>query len=383
MNAPFSKIPNASPDPIFAIAQKAREAGPEAIDASVGVIIDDEGKPVVLESIRLAAALYAESLSKSDFNYPPLSGIPGYLDAITNLVLGNSDEPYARIATTGGTGANATNLRLKKALGYENIILPTPTWANHHQLINGSGLCVTEVNYLIDETPSIDAIISALNSDQPSAIYLQAGCHNPTGLDLSEDDWNKLAEALTDSPHCVLLDFAYQGFGKGIEEDAKPIQILKNASIPTLISWSASKNHCLYGLRTGAAFAITNNSDDIPMINRHYSMISRQLYSAAPTSGQLIVEILHNKFADQWRMELDELRSILRSRRESLKSKLPDDFQQSLDGHGLYARLPLSEEQILELQKRNVFMTMDGRINIAGVPTGRIGELGEKINSVI
>ena len=214
-------------------------------------------------------------------------------------------------------------------------------------------------------------------------VLLQVGCHNPTGLDLGHNQMSTLIAELQKMSCIVLLDFAYQGFKDEPEQDAALIGECIDAGLPTLVTWSASKNHSIYGLRTGLAAAIVSTNAEKNMVDGIYCTIVRGLHSASATFGQAIVASVQKKFSVQWRDDLRSARQMMARKRALLIKNLPDSFHASLAGFGMFAMLPLTSEQIVRLKtEEQVFLAPDGRINIAGIPEKRIAELCEKIGRV-
>lgn len=383
----FSHLPVPTPDPLFSIAAEAQAAGKVAINGTIGVFMDEAGKPLLFPSVQKAIGDLSKILTVSSYSYPPLLGLPEFRSAVARL-LPKPDGFLASIASTGGTGALAINLRLMRMLlagDHPSLILPVPAWGNHPPLCLSAGFAIKEAAYVIAGKASVDGILDAINSCEGSfGILLQVGCHNPTGLDLSSEDWRLLASRLQEKEAVVLLDFAYQGFIGDPKDDASPIQFFLDAKIPTLITWSASKNHSIYGLRTGLACAYVPDEKLCAVVEGHYCSITRSLHSASATIGQAIVARVQQDYHKEWLTDLEYARKVMLDKRELLKQYLPATFQASLAGHGMFAQLPLKREQILKLKREyNVFMTLDGRINIAGIPHVRIEELCEKIRLVL
>lgn len=374
--SPLLRLPDISPDPIFTAAQRAKHGGSDAINGTIGVVLSERGELLLLPSVREAIA----TIDSTKTEYPPLAGLPAYLDVVKKLTFDTAD--VAAVASVGGTGALSMLLHLAKHSGYQSVILPTPTWANHQRIISSAGLKIAECAYLENGTPTFAPLIAiAEETTEPCILLLQASCHNPTGRDPSKEQWQEVADALADTPHAVLLDFAYQGLGDGIEEDRESIRMFSNADIPLLVSWSASKNHCLYGLRTGAAFM--SIPGDTNLAQQHLSMMSRSLVSVAPIIGQKIVATVQAEHADEWNAELTILRTLLAKKRQMLADALPQFAQLILSSKGLFLQLPLTEQQIELLTSKKVFLTPDGRINIAGISLNRIKEIGIYITQTL
>lgn len=382
-SSPFSRLPPAAVDTVFAIAAEAASAGEGTIDATVGMILDEAGAPFVLPSVRRAVESLSQSVPQGNFAYPPLLGVPEFRSSVTRLIFGDQTDAVASIATTGGTGAVMLNLKLLKLLGIHEVILPVPSWPNHTRLLTSLGLIVHEVPYLERGTPFLCGMTEALSAmGQPCGVLLQACGHNPTGLDFTDAQWRELATFLRQKEHVVLLDLAYQGLVTGIEEDAAPARLLREAGVPLLVAWSASKNHSIYGLRTGLACAIASDAAEREKLERHFMILTRELHSAAPTPGQQIVAKVQQDHADQWRTELRDLRVVLARKRRSLKDAVPL-WAAALAGAGLYALLPCSATQIEALKRQKIFLLPDGRINIAGIPDARMEEFTQVCRQII
>lgn len=393
----FSSLPEPKPDPLFAIAAEAQASGSEAINGTLGIYMDEEGKPLLFPSVKKALQELGKNLQGFNYSYPLLTGLPSFTGAVGKLLSPEKESIIASIASTGGTGALAINLRLLRMLlgdhsdgvvrasGNVPMIVPVPAWANHLPVVRWAGLTVVEAPYLTDCKASADGMIQAVSSlKSPFGILLQVGCHNPTGLDLSADEWKKIVKALTDKPCVALLDFAYQGFKSTPEEDAGILQDFLDAGITTLVTWSASKNHSIYGMRTGLSAAFVGSEAEKKTVEGTYCTIVRGLHSAAPTFGQAIVALVQQKYRQEWLEDLAAARSVMKTKRDLLLKNLPESFHAALSGYGMFAMLPLSVDQVQTLKtKYKVFLPLDGRVNIAGIPEKKIAELCEKITAVL
>lgn len=385
---PFSSLPVPKPDPLFAIGTEARLAGPTVINGTIGIVMDEEGKPLLFPSVRRAISDLSEELTTLDYSYPKLTGLDSFRESVAALLPTHKNMHMASIASTGGTGGLAINLRLMRLILGDNdpaIILPIPAWGNHPPPCIAAGLRIIEVPYLQNGVASIDGIIEVVAREKrPVGVLLQVGCHNPTGLDFSIAQWKALAEALAKTEVVALLDFAYQGFVAEPAEDAHPINLFLENNITSLVVWSASKNHTIYGLRTGLAAAYVPSEELVAVVEGHYSTITRMLHSASATFGQHIVARVQEKHRAEWLQDLLRTRTLVDTKRAMMTELLPEPFQVALRGHGMFAMLPLSLDQIHRLKTEHaVYMTLDGRLNIAGIPEIRVGELCEKIVNVL
>lgn len=383
----LTDLPPAPADPIFAIAQAAKAAGPDAIDGTVGVFLDENGKLGLFPSIEKAIADISTTVTRRSFGYPSLLGLPEYRTAVEKLVFGTDHGLHvATIATTGGTGALTISMRLLRLLDPAMILIaPVPTWANHRNIWKSAGMKEQEVPYIQNGKVSAENIVSAIEkSNGSAAVLLHASCHNPTGLDLTSADFMQIADACAAHNVIPLLDFAYQGFKSTPEEDRKVVEIFTDKGLLTLVCWSASKNHSVYSERAGLAAAVVPDADLKKKIEGHFQILTRGLHSAAATFGQSVVARVQEAYGEAWEEDLRAARKVMEQKRSGLTHMLPENFHASLRGYGMFAMLPLGKDQVLKLRAdHKVFLTDDGRINIAGIPLKRIEELCRKISQVL
>jgi len=379
LKSPLFALSAVEPDPIFSSAEKAAKDPSSLINATIGVINDEKGELLVFDSVKKAIAENSPCIP-----YAPIAGDPEFLSSVKRLVFGEFAENSTAVAGCGGTGSLSVLLHFAFLSGIRKAILPIPTWANHSKVICASGMTVHEVAYLESAAPSFNPLkdmVAKIN--EPCLLVLQTGCHNPTGLDPSLEQWKDLADYIAGTNHCVLLDFPYQGLGDGVEEDRIPISILRESSVPLLVAWSASKNHCIYGLRTGAALSLTQNINFRDIHQRHLEITSRSIVSTLQISGQRIVAEIQDNHYNEWSDELKNLRSILTEKRRILAEKLPAYSFQILKSRGLFVLIPLPPGAVESIAGNKIFLTPDGRINIAAVPMHKIKTLGSAIAKII
>lgn len=386
MRTPLFSLTEPTPDAIFAIAEKAKAAGPAAINGTVGIFLDEQGKPMLFPSVKAAITDLASTISTRSYSYPALTGLIDYRRTVETLVFGaNHGKQIASIATTGGTGALAIALRLARmTLKEPEIVVAKPTWTNHLQLIEESGVPKKETSHIEDGRASVSGIIEILRaSKKPLIVLLHVGCHNPTGLDLTRDQWEEVLSAVAETGSLAILDCAYQGFAGTPEEDSWPIRRAAELHAPAIFCWSASKNHGIYSERTGMLGVVCEDDAHKKKIEGHLMTLTRKLHSASATFGQSIVAWTQSHHSEEWYEDMRRAREVMMKKRGTLLSILPKEFTPSLEGYGMFALLPLSPEQVDTLaEKHLVFLTRDGRLNIAGIPFNRIEELGSKISTV-
>jgi aspartate/tyrosine/aromatic aminotransferase len=383
----FGYCEPAPEDPIFAVSARAAQArndGLDPIDATIGVITDsgDPARPTLLPCVRQAAdALCASFHEHASFPYSPLLGVTAYRDAVRRLVF-DDGVMVASVAATGGTAAVALNLHLAKIMGIKRVILPVPTWPNHRQLLEGSALSYTEVAGTSFCPPAPERVLDCVRrQSDPVLFLLQANAHNPTGRQWSVQEWQSFASGIAGSAHIVLLDCAYQGLSEGVEEDRAPIRVLQEAGVNVLVAWSASKNHSIYGLRTGLACAVVSSAEEQWQLEQWYRILTRRMNSTAPTFGQLIVAKVQEEYADEWRTQVSDVRTETDRKRRMVQDAFPE-WADHVQGTGLFTVLPLDRAAVERLRDRNVFLTDDGRVNLGGIPLCRMDAFIDAVRGV-
>ncbi len=385
MPSPFDALPPPADDPIFRANKRAHAAGRDAINGTVGMFYDDRyggSSPAVFDSVRRAIGLENDRLEVG-YGYPPLNGLQDYRDCVTALIQPKGSQPVASIATTGGSDALAVNMRLIRSMNPQMpLVLATPTWPNHPGLADEAGLQIKEVPYLDENaTPSIEGMLQAVTREQ-CALLLHNCCHNPTGLDLSPAQWKDLGRAMSQNGSVALVDAAYQGFSSAPKDDIQAVQHLTSEGVPTLVAWSASKNHTIYSERAGLAAAIVPDKRTKKIVDSQYATTIRRLHSATATYGQRIVTTVQKQLRHQWLEDLAAARTLIQTKRALLIDGLSERFRTSLSGVGLFALLPLTQKDLKALQKKKIFLTDEGRINLGGIPLDRIPELANALNSL-
>lgn len=386
MPSPLSRLQTVAPDPIFTLLAQARAAGAGAIDLSIGMILDGDGVPALLPAVHAAVCDIAKELPHVRFGYGPLAGLADYRSAVRQLVLGEDSERVATLSTTGGTGAVAAALQLLRRMdGEVTCIVPVPTWSNTETLAATAGVPVLKVPYLHEGQPSIAGCIEALETATGTVgVLLQAGCHNPTGRDLAPQQWDELLAAIAEHDALLVLDMAYQGLGGPPEEDALPVTKALALGIDTLIAWSGAKNHSLYSERVGCLLACCPSAETRTLVERHLGRILRGMHSGAPLFGQTVVQRVQDHYGTQWREDLARQRATLEEKRRLLAGALPEHMTDAVRGRGMFAVLPLRSAHIQRLKtEQRVFLTDEGRINVAGLHERDIDELAARIRRAV
>lgn len=397
----FQTIDPAPPDPILGLTEAFKNDPREhKVNLSVGVYKNDEGQTPILQSVRQAEAkLLDTQTSKS---YLPINGSPGYGRAVRALLLGQDDPRVedgraVTCHTPGGTGAlrvAADYLKQKQAV--TTIYVPDPTWANHRGIFTAAGLDVKTYHYLDDATNSLNitGMLKDLRDIRDGEVVLLHGCcHNPTGVDPTAEQWQQIADALSDRDVLPLIDMAYQGLATGLEEDAAGVRTLLFKLPEMIVCSSFSKNFSLYNDRVGALTVLAENSQEATAVLSQMKLTIRTNYSNPPAHGGLIVQtILEDAIlTDLWKRELAGICDRINTMRHLLSQKLDacgtmlsnsgNDFisRQS----GMFSLSGLNREQVDQLcEEHAIYVVSSGRINVAGLTHSNLDQVVEAIHKV-
>ena len=387
-------------DPILGlIAAFRNDPSPDKVDLGVGVYRDERGLTTVLETVKAAEQrLVTEQDSKT---YLGPIGNERFNEAIATLVLGAKhaalrDDRVRTIQTPGGCGALRIGAELiRKANPTTPILVSDPTWANHVPLLSSAGLELQRYPYYDKATGGVqfDRMASAIDAlPAGTVVLLHGACHNPTGADVSQRHWERLAEVLSQRGLVPFVDLAYQGLGDGLDEDAYGARILAEKLPEVLIAVSCSKNFGLYRERVGALIVVGRTRQLADAAAANLGKIARGIYSMPPDHGAAIVAcILEDaKLATQWRRELAKMRERIGGLRKALSDALTlacpgRDFSQIVAQRGMFSMLDLAPQSVDRLRSsKHIYMPGDGRINISGLQEQRVdyvagavaGELG-------
>jgi aspartate/tyrosine/aromatic aminotransferase len=370
------------PDKILGLTQQFREdPRHNKVNLSVGIYMDADGKPPVFSSVREAERLLLEKeLPKTYF---PIDGDPQFCRETAKLLFGEGSSLYnngiAYVAqTVGASGALRVGAELLKAMGATHAYVSDPTWINHIQIFAKVGFEIGSYPYYNANTHEIDfdAMCDYFQTlPEKSVLILHASCHNPTGTDLTAEQWAELSKIIKKRTLIPFFDSAYQGLKEGIDEDVMPLRLFARDGHEFLVSNSYAKNFGLYGERAGALAIVTHSKERSQVVASNVKVLIRANYSSPPLQGARIVTTILSepKLKKQWLAELDTVRQRLGEMRRTFVSRMQElgagnhfDFIQKQSG--LFSLLGLSEEQVLHLQKEcAIFMPTNGRMNVAGL----------------
>ena len=395
----FEQVSLAAADPILGLTDAfKKDTRLEKINLGVGIYKNEKGQTPILATVKEAEKrILAQEMTKS---YLSIEGIAEYGFAVQELLFGKDAEiiqsKRARTAQVpGGTGALrvGADFALKK-LGIKKIWVSNPTWANHGNVFKTAGLEVVSYDYYNAQTHDMDfeAMISSLQNVEAGDLVLFHGCcHNPTGIDPTLEQWEILAKLIADLGAIPFFDFAYQGFAKGIEEDAQGLRIFAQYNKELLVANSFSKNFGLYNERVGG---ITLVAEDSGIAESAFSQIKsgiRSNYSNPPVHGAAIVTTILNdpELYKLWEQEVADMRVRIQEMRDlfvnTLKQKgVTGDYSFITRQNGMFSFSGLSVEQVNRLKDEfAVYIVGSGRISVAGMTKDNMQALCTAISKVI
>jgi aromatic-amino-acid transaminase len=390
----FEVLKPQPPDKIIELmGMFAADPREDKIDLGVGVYKDAQGRTPVMHAVKRAEErLWQTQTTKS---YVGLLGDPGFVDAMRRLILGGAVEAgrVAGAQTPGGTGAVHQLLEFVRLARPEATVwYSDPTWPNHPAILAHVGLKARTYRYFDPATRGVDIVglTGDLEGVAPGDVVLLHGCcHNPTGADLTLQDWRDLTALLGQRGAVPMIDLAYQGFGDGLEEDVEGLRHMAAALPEMLVAASCSKNFGLYRDRVGVALALCADAGHASVAKGTLAALNRLNYSFPPDHGAKVVEIILNdeELRAEWEAELTEMReAMLRLRRglaDALRRETNDDrFDFVTDHRGMFSRLGATPEQVAALRDgHGIYMVGDSRINVAGLPADRLEHIARALVS--
>lgn len=395
----FEKIVAAPADPILGLTDDFK-ADPRThkINLGVGIYKNETGNTPVLATVKKAEAiLLAQETTKSYLSIP---GTPEYGLAVQRLLFGADSTLIAekRVQTAqapGGTGALRVAAEfIKRQLGDVTVWISNPTWANHHGVFGAAGLATKTYGYYNAQTKDIDfeAMIADLNQAQIGDVVLFHGCcHNPTGIDPTNQQWQTLAKLCLEKELLPMFDFAYQGFARGVEEDAQGLRIFADQMPELLVASSFSKNFGLYNERVGAFTLVAKNTEQAVISFSQVKSIARVIYSNPPAHGAAIVtQILNDAvLRAEWEQEVAEMRDRIQEMRVLFVATLKQcgvdtDFSFIEHQNGMFSFSGLNLDQVKRLKDEfAIYIVGSGRISVAGMTKSNMLPLCQGITAVL
>jgi aspartate aminotransferase len=389
-----AKISSAPSDPIFGIVEAFRaDPRPEKINLAAGVYMEENGVTPILASVREAERRILSSATTK--LYKPIGGDPALVKLMRALIFREPGAPFGALPpvassgrvevlhTPGGTGAVRLAVELVRRLrpGAE-IWVSDPTWPNHPQIADAVGVRHRSHPWTTANVRELDmeAVLGAIASAKPGDAFIFHGaCHNPTGIDPTAAQWGAIADAVAAHGVLPILDFAYQGLGDGLVEDAASLRAFLATGCEVLVATSASKNFALYDERVGALAIVAADPAAAAAILTHAKVAIRAAWSNPPGhGGEIVAEILgDDALRAQWELEVTAMRERINGNRRAFVAALAEagagDFSHLLTGRGMFSLLGLSDAQLARLRDEHaIYLVARGRINFAGLSAAKI-----------
>ena len=364
-----------------------KDTNQKKVNLGVGVYKDDDGATPILDCIKKAERLLVDQQSTK--GYLPIPGDAEYGLGVQKLLFGEDNDVIqskraSTIHSPGGTGGLRVGADLiKKFKSEAKIWVSTPTWANHKGIFTAAGFSIEDYPYYDQNTKNVDfeAMYEALkNVPSGDVVLLHVCCHNPTGVDLSSEQWDAVVDLASSCGWLPFLDFAYQGFGDSMESDRLPVEKFAKAGIDFLVASSFSKNFALYNERTGALTIVSPNAEESSIAMSHVKKIIRVNYSNPPAHGGLAARtvLTDNDLYKEWINEVAVMRDRIKDMRvafvEGLKKRgVTQDFSYIVDQRGMFSFSGLNDDIVNWLRKdKSIYIVKGGRINVAGLTTNNI-----------
>jgi aromatic-amino-acid transaminase len=393
----FDNLKPQALDPIMAGFQAFNaDARPGKINLGVGMYYDEDGRIPILDVVQKAEHAVAAKIAT--WGYLMQDGLPALRDAAKRLAFGAlADSDGARIVTVqslGGTGALKLGADVIQRLAPgSTVALSRPTWGNHPSIFQGAGLRTVEYPYFDPATGGVDwpGMRAAVAAMAPGTVLLlHACCHNPTGADLTPDNWRDLAGLINERGLIPFLDMAYAGFGEGLEADSAPARLLAHGGQPLFVAASFSKSFALYGERIGALSIVAADAGQAKLALEQVKVAIRANYSTPPTHGALLVSTILTDPAlrVEWEAELESMRQRIRRMREGLVARLEGnntaDFSRLVRQKGLFSYSGLTAAQMARLQDEfAIYGVSDGRFCMAALTERTLDRVADGIRAVI
>ena len=395
----FEDLQTLPPDPILGLSQTFYEdQNPDKINLSIGVYQDTHGNTPIYRAVKKAEqALLQAQVSKV---YVPQAGDPLFNEKISRLLLGDGlvnqlQDRLSCVATPGGCGALRMGAELLvQAKAETQVWVSDPTWANHYPLLQSAGLKLDSYAYYDASKNAIDFAAMLANLEQvPSGdvVLLHGCCHNPTGADISSEEWDQVIDVLQQRQLIPFIDIAYQGFGDGLNEDAYGVRQAVEKLPEVIIAASCSKNFGLYRERTGALLVISAEGQQTNAARSQVLAAARRSYSMSPYHGCGIVAQLLNDpvLVAEWEQELLDIRTRMATLRTGLAEGLnllqnKIDFDFVARSKGMFCYLGIPADDVLKLRSEyGIYILESTRMNVAGLSSKNLPIIIERVAEML
>jgi aromatic-amino-acid transaminase len=392
----FSAIEMAPRDPILGITEAFNaDTNPNKINLGVGVYYDDNGKVPLLACVQKAENILIEQPAPR--TYLPIEGLAQYDKAVQELVFGADsaviqEKRAITVQALGGTGALKLGADfLKRFSPSSDVYISDPSWENHRALFESAGFKVNNYAYYDAVTHGVnfDGMLADLKAMPAGAIVvLHACCHNPTGADLTQEQWDQVIAAVVAGGLIPFLDMAYQGFGAGIAEDGAVVRRFAATGVPLLVSNSFSKSFSLYGERVGALSVVAASADEAARLLSQLKRVVRTNYSNPPVhGGKVVATVLATpELRKLWEEELAGMRVRIKATRDEFVKKLKEkghDFEFVREQVGMFSYSGLTKEQVAKLREQSIYAVDTGRICVAAMNSRNIDAVVDAVAKVL
>ncbi|MCC8448282.1 aromatic amino acid transaminase [Xanthomonas translucens] len=394
----FANVEQVPGDPILGLTEAYNaDSRPTKVNLGVGIYYDESGRIPLLRAVQQIERQLAQDAKPR--GYLPIDGLPAY-DLATQKLLFGAESPLlaaGRVATSqtiGGSGALRVGADLlKKLLSTSTIAISNPSWENHRAVFSAAGFDVVDYTYFDAATHGLnfDGMLADLNKLAPgTVVLLHACCHNPTGADLTQEQWRTVAALLKERDLFPFVDIAYQGFDKGIDEDAYAVRLLAEAGVDSyVVASSYSKSFSLYGERVGALSVVSANAAESKAVQSQVKRIVRTLYSSPSTHGAALVAGVLNspELRAMWEQELTEMRERIHALRAGMVQKLAalgaPEFGFIQQQAGMFSYSGLSKAQVDRLREEfGIYAVGTGRICVAALSQANLDYVTQAVATV-
>ncbi len=395
----FAHVEAYAGDPILTLVETFnKDSRSPKVNLGIGLYYDEEGRIPLLPSVQKAEARrVAEAGPRS---YQPMEGAANYRTAVQQLLWGAQHEAVqagriATIQTIGGSGAlKIGGDLLKRYFPNVDVWVSNPTWDNHRAMFEGAGFTVHDYPYYDAETGGVkfdDMIACFSQLPAKTIVLLHPCCHNPTGVDLDQDQWRKVIEVVKARDLLPFMDIAYQGFGDSLDDDAFAIRAMTEAGVSFVVSNSFSKNLSFYGERCGGLSVVCGTAEEAGRVLGQMKATVRRNYSSPPTHGGQVTAIVMNDAAlrAEWEGEVTEMRVRIKAMRqklyEVLSAKVPGrDFSYFIKQRGMFSYTGLSPAQVDRLREEfAVYLVRSGRMCVAGLNSRNVEYVADAMAEVL
>ena len=397
--SPFQSVELAPRDPIIGLTEAfVADSRPQKVNLGAGVYVDDSGKIPLLRAVREAERARVEAVVPR--GYLPIEGLAAYDAAVQKMLFGADSALIAngRLVTAqalGGTGALKIGADFLKRISPDaQVLISDPSWENHRALFEGAGFKVGTYPYYDAATHGLNfaGMCSALRAAPAGTIVaLHACCHNPTGVDMTHEQWHEVARICKAQGLVPMMDIAYQGFGEGVDADAAAVRIFADEGLAFFVASSFSKSFSLYGERVGALTIVTGGSDESARVLSQLKRVIRTNYSNPPThGGSIVAAVLGDpKLRALWEEELAEMRNRIKAMRkalvEGMKARgVPGDFSYVMKQNGMFSYSGLTTAQVDRLRNEfGIYAVSTGRVCVAALNSRNIDYVCDALAKIL